>query len=234
MNRGARQRGFTLIELLVAITLASLATVLGAAVLRAGIDYVQRTRDYLRTQEDLRAATKTVRFMWQGRLPDNFIGLSDVVEFSSRRIDAPAGYIATRVQLSCRVDERGYVLHRDLLVDSQLQVQIELRKAEQLKQAQDGQRDPGNKPPPDSKPPGDAKPPAEEKPRKVEWLLVAQEDMLKGLSHCSFAYLQAVTNKDKKTAAWLDVWPEVGPPRLFRLNLGVRSGRLPPLIFTAL
>ena len=231
----SRQRGFTLIELLVAITLASLAAVLGAAVLRAGVDYVQRTRDYLRTQEDLRAATKTVRFMWQGRLPDNFIGLTDVVEFSSRRLDAPAGFSATRVQLSCRVNERGYVLHRDLLVDARLQQQIELRKAEQLKQAQQGQNAPGNKPPAEAKPPADNKvTTVEQKQEKIEWLLVAQEDLLKGLSHCSFAYLQAVTTRDKKTAAWLDVWPEAGPPRLLRLNLGVRSGRLPPLIFSTL
>lgn len=233
MRKLSTQRGFTLIELLVAITLASLAAVLGAAVLKAGVDYVGRAREYLRVQEDFHAATKTVRFLWQGRTPDNFIGFADLVEFSTRRVDAPSALLATRVRLTCRLgeDER-YTLHREFLADSKA---LEKAKAaiEDSKKPAEASKPPPALPPagsPPGTPPGAPPAPAAV---KIEWLVVGEEDLIGGLDACSFAYLRTLEDKDKKTASWQPAWGDGAAPRMLRLNISLQRGAVPPLLFTA-
>lgn len=232
-SHAGRQRGFTLIELLVAITLASLAAVLGAAVLKAGVDYVGRTREYLRVQEDFHATTKTVRYLWQGRATDNFLGFADLVEFSTRRVDAPSALLATRVRLTCRLgeDER-YTLHREFLADPKILEKAKAALADSKKVAADKKpTPPPSGSPPPAQPPGS--PPPAQAPAKIEWLVVGEEDLLGGLDSCSFAYLKTVDDKEKKTASWQPAWLDSTPPRMLRLNLGLQRGAVPPLLFTA-
>jgi prepilin-type N-terminal cleavage/methylation domain-containing protein len=232
MRKLPTQRGFTLIELLVAITLASLAAVLGAAVLKAGVDYVGRAREYLRVQEDFHAATKTVRFLWQGRTPDNFIGFADLVEFSTRRVDAPSALLATRVRLTCRLGENErYTLHREFLADT--------KALEKARAAIEGSKKPAEAskppPPPPASPPGApaGTPPPPPAVPKIEWQVVGEEDLLGGLDACSFAYLRTLEDKDKKTASWQPAWIEGAAPRMLRLNISLQRGAVPPLLFTA-
>lgn len=233
-----RQAGFTLIELLVAVTLASLAAVLGAAVLKAGVDYVGRARHYLSEQEDFHAATKTVRYIWQGRASDAFLGLADQVEFSSRRLDAPANLLATRVRLMCLPTENeGFVLHREFLADTKA---LEKARAA-IEEARKGDKDKKPATPPATPPAGQQPPPAAPAagttpPAKIEWLKVAEDDLMTGLAACSFSYLQTIDSKDgkeAKLAIWQPAWLDLAPPRMLRLNLGLRRGNLPPLIFIA-
>lgn len=231
MRKFPTQRGFTLIELLVAITLASLAAVLGAAVLKAGVDYVGRAREYLRVQEDFHAATKTVRFLWQGRTPDNFIGFADLVEFSTRRVDAPSALLATRVRLTCRLGENErYTLHREFLADTKA-----LEKARAAIEDSKKPAEASKPPPPPASPPGApaGTPPPPPAVPKIEWQVVGEEDMLGGLDACSFAYLRTLEDKDKKTASWQPAWGDGAAPRMLRLNISLQRGAVPPLLFTA-
>ena len=242
MNPGRphrRQRGFTLIELLVAITLASLAAVLGAAVLKAGVDYVGRAREYLREQEDFHATSKIMRHLWQGRTADNFLGFADRLEFSTRRIDSPPNLLATRVRLSCRLDsDEHYALHREFLAEVKAQEKALAALAENAKAT-------ASKPPGAPPAPAAATPPAPAAVSvKVEWKVVAEEDLMKGLQACAFSYLRTSDDKAKepgkvvdkaapKTAAWQPAWLDGPPPRMLRLNISLRRGALPPLIFIA-
>ncbi len=233
-GRCGAQRGFTLIELLVAITLASLAAVLGAAVLKAGVDYVGRARNYLREQEDFHAATKTVRYIWQARAADAFIGQPNFLEFTSRRLDAPANLLATRVRLMCVALENGsFVLHREFLADPKA---LEKARAA-LEEARKGDKDkkppatpPAGQPPP---PPAAASPADPKAPAKIEWIKVGEDDLLGDLLECSFSYLLTVEEKERKIAAWQASWLDPVAPRMLRLNLSLRRGMLPPLVFIA-
>lgn len=227
-----RQRGFTLMELLVAITLASVAAVLGAAVLKAGVDYIGRARTYLREQEDFHAATRTVRYIWQGRAGEAFIGAPGLVEFTSTRLDVPTALLATRVRMLCLPQEdESYVLHREFLADPKALEKARAALEAAKKEGKDGKPPAGT--PPAGQPPA-APPPADPKaPVKIEWVKVAEDDLLTGLSVCSFAYLQTIEEKERKIAIWQPAWLDTKAPRLFRLNISLRRGAVPPLIFIA-
>jgi len=76
MSRARLNGGFTLIEVLVAITLASLVAVIGAAVLRAALDFHSRANRHLKASEDLRAADRLLAHEWSQRRDQRHVALA--------------------------------------------------------------------------------------------------------------------------------------------------------------
>lgn len=112
--RARKCAGFTLVELIVALTLASLAAVLGAVALRAAIDYTHRARNYLQDQEDLRAGLRLLRIQWQSWHPAAVGGVGGMLEF-----DVTPPVVATaatprpkRVRWLCLGEEPGKIVLR--------------------------------------------------------------------------------------------------------------------------
>ncbi|MBS4095569.1 MAG: prepilin-type N-terminal cleavage/methylation domain-containing protein, partial [Sulfuricella sp.] len=72
--RNRSQSGFTLLEVIVAITLAAMAALLGAMVLRMGGDFYERAHTYLREQQELRGTLRVLRQEMQS-VPKGAAGL---------------------------------------------------------------------------------------------------------------------------------------------------------------
>jgi prepilin-type N-terminal cleavage/methylation domain-containing protein len=115
MNR-ASHRGYTLIELLVAITLAAIVAAVGAAVLRAGINYHARATRQLAESEHLRAADRLLGREWSRRVEQDLVALSDRIEFRTDRLYGAGAEGAARVRYLCSTSETGAMtLERELL-----------------------------------------------------------------------------------------------------------------------
>jgi prepilin-type N-terminal cleavage/methylation domain-containing protein len=104
------QAGFTLIELVIAITLASLAALLGAGVLRTGVDFYDRARVHMRQQDQIRGTARVVRTELEGVQPQQggFTGRTDAIDFATTRL--PRGVAnkgLQRVTLLCEEHDNG-------------------------------------------------------------------------------------------------------------------------------
>lgn len=110
MSRARRSAGFTLIELLVAITLASLVAVLGAVVLRAGLDFHGRADRYLKASEDLRAADRLLAREWSRRREPDLVATVNRLEFQTDRLHGVGEEGAAGVRYLCSENEAGQVV----------------------------------------------------------------------------------------------------------------------------
>ena len=225
-----------MIELIIAISLAGMATVLGAAVLKAGIDFHQRARLHLREQEDFRAALKILRYEWQGRVGNHvFSGQPFLVEFSARRF-AEKVMGAQRIRYTCEpadpVEDQGYRLRRTYLAQTaSLQALKEAAKLADPKGTAAAPPAGGQPKPANPAPPAGTTGKA---PLQEEWLAVADEVMLDKLATCSFSYLETQDLDKRKTSRWIASWTKpADAPRLLRLNLSLARGAVPPLVFVA-
>ena len=116
MSTLRRPAGVTLIELLVAITLAGLVAVVGAAVLRAAIDFHGRAARHLVDSEHLRTADRLLQREWSLRSEQDLVATSSSIEFRSDRLSGIGVEGAARVRYLCSADESGQLtLERQLL-----------------------------------------------------------------------------------------------------------------------
>ncbi|MCL2829511.1 MAG: prepilin-type N-terminal cleavage/methylation domain-containing protein [Betaproteobacteria bacterium] len=206
----SRRRGFTLIELVVAMTLAALAAVAGAMTLRIGIDYYDRARAFLKQQEDLRAAIVILRREWETRAPRLTENTSEELDFEPQQtFFGPDARKPTRVRYRCEGSEPGQIrlVHEGLTAVAG--AIIPQGEGEQSGSSAQQRRAP------------------------PELRSVVQETLLDGLSLCAFSYLDPGNAKKDIPAHWADAWDaDRPPPRVVRLQLEMRRGTLPPLVFT--
>ena len=116
MSRARLNGGFTLIEVLVAITLASLVAVIGAAVLRAALDFHSRANRHLKASEDLRAADRLLAHEWSQRREPDLVATANRLEFQTDRLYGVGAEGAARVRYLCAGNDAGQmVFERRLL-----------------------------------------------------------------------------------------------------------------------
>ena len=116
MSRARFNGGFTLIEVLVAITLASLVAVIGAAVLRAALDFHSRANRHLKASEDLRAADRLLAHEWSQRREPDLVATANRLEFQTDRLYGVGAEGAARVRYLCAGNDAGQmVFERRLL-----------------------------------------------------------------------------------------------------------------------
>jgi len=97
-----KQRGFTLLELLMAVALAAAVSVLGAGMLRLGLDGSRRAADYIEYRSTVRDIWRALQHYWGRRLEREF-GVDDgapvfMIEGNQRigfvcHGDAHSGYV---------------------------------------------------------------------------------------------------------------------------------------------
>lgn len=114
---GRRQHGFTLLELIIALTLAGLATVIGAAALSSSTTWNARARERVADHEQWRALQRVLRIEWAARQPQGFVGLPAQLEYTAQRLafdePLPGGH---SVRLHCEsLAPRHWVLWHELL-----------------------------------------------------------------------------------------------------------------------
>lgn len=216
------QRGFTLLEVIIAITLASMATLLGAAVLRMGGDFYERAHVYLREQQELRGTLRLLRQEMQA-IPKGTVGLrgnASQVDMLSEKPPLSSGRTkATLVSIGCMevAPGRYALVHLMRLEAGQSGQAAEAQLKAELAQL-------GS--------PGGAVV-AQQAPVQTGNLLepvYEQEILVSSLTQCGFSYL--ARDEKEPVAAWLDEWgmDKKMLPLAVRLRVATGKGALPPVV----
>ncbi len=210
-SRTRRHRGFTLIELVVAMTLAAIAAVVGAMTLRIGIDYYERSRAFLKQQENLRAAIVVLRREWETRAPRLIENTSEQLDFEPQQtFFGPDFQQASRVRYRCEGTEPGRIrlIHEGLTMVAGAVIPQD-----------EGEKQAGGNGGPQRRAPSELR-------------IVAREVLLDNLFICAFSYLDFGDPQKDIPAHWADYWDtDRAPPRVVRLHLETRRGIIPPLVF---
>lgn len=223
MMPASSQHGFTLLEVIVAITLASMATLLGASVLRMGGDFYERAHIYLREQQELRGTLRLLRQEMQA-IPKGTVGLrgnASQVDLLSEKPPLSSGRTKpTLLSIGCMETTPGhYTLAHLMRVEAGQSAQVVAAqlKAELAKLGSPGATvaPPLPPPPPDG---GPLEPTYE------------QEILVSSLTQCGFSYL--ARDEKEPVAAWLDEWgmDKKVLPLAVRLRLATDKGALPPVV----
>ena len=215
MSKFATQRGFTLLELVVAITLAALASVAGAGILRLSVDYYDRARHYLKQQEQLRSALRIMGTELGGFAagPGSLSGNAEAIEFATSSPPLGLAKVGTRrVKLACAsgTTPRIILMHQFL--------------PEKAPGADAGRAGYSATRPPASDNSGPT--PTPQSPDQEP------EALIDDLSGCAFSFLLRDEKAGAKTAAWVDSLPEhSASPLALRLSLATEHGAIPPVVF---
>lgn len=217
------QAGFTLLEVIIAITLASLATLLGATVLRMGADFYERAHQYMREQQELRGTLRLLRQELQA-VPKGVVGVrgnAQQIDLLSEKPPASAGRNkATLVSIGCVDNGTGKFALVHLV---RQEPGLPKGYAEALMKNELAMLTgvPGSVQPlaPPTMPLGGTNEPIYE-----------QEILIPALTSCSFSYL--ARDEKMKIAAWLDEWTmeRTTVPLAVRLRIGTAKGLLPAVV----
>lgn len=221
--RYAMQKGFTLLELIIAMTLAALIVALGAAILRMGMDFYQRSHAYIHQQQEVRGFLKLLRDELQGASPGTLMlaGEPFRLNFATDNMPSGAGRGGqNNVVLECRDNGQGKadLVHRILL---KKEMEEKRKKTDEIAK------------------PGAAKPEAakegivKQEAARPETMLPEYEEeiLVRQLSQCAFSFLARSDQDGKVKAVWIDKWPAAGGlPLAVRVRLTPPGGNLPPVV----
>lgn len=221
MMRGKAQGGFTLLEVIIAITLASLATLLGAMVLRMGGDFYERAHIYLREQQELRGSLRLLRQEIQA-VPKGTVGLRGnvtQVDLISEKPPLSSGRSKpTLLSIGCMESAPGRfsLVHLMRLEAGQSSQATESQLKALLSQL--GSQPGAPVPQPQLSSGGMLEP------------VYEQEILISSLTQCSFSYL--AKDETERLAVWLEEWgmDKKTLPLAVRLRLATVKGTLPPVV----
>lgn len=223
------QHGFTLLEVIIAITLASLATLLGASILRMGGDFYQRAHAYIGEQQELRGALRLIRQEIQA-VPKGTVGLrgnAAQIDLLSEKPPLASGRVKpTLISLGCMETAPGrYALVHLMRIEPGQHQQKQLAEAQLKAELAQLMPTPGAtavQPPPLPQPLL-----AEGGPQEPVY---EQEVLMRALTQCSFAYL--ARDEKQRVAVWLEEWgmEKKVMPLAVSLRVATTKGLLPAVV----